>query len=149
MEAVCEKNLRFLSRSQRTSNFFPKSLQTAHSFRICLFLDTETKRKFSKPFLIQLQLTLQQTLQIESPNINKNNCQISYDSDKFSNKQQQNRTAKPVFSTAIQPTARGGLPVASACDFGERLESLRILLKNLEFFAHTASMQCVQKKGRV
>ena len=34
-------------------------------------------------------------------------------------------------------------------DFGEKLESLKILLENLEFFAPPASMQEVQKKVRV
>ena len=38
---------------------------------------------------------------------------------------------------------------ADCSDFGKKLAVLRLLLKNLEFFAHTASMQCVQKKGRV
>ncbi len=45
MEAGCEKNLRFSSRSPRTSNFFSKSLQVAHRFRIWLFLDPETKKE--------------------------------------------------------------------------------------------------------
>ncbi len=45
MEAGCEKNLRFSSRSPRTSNFFPKSLQSAHRFRIWLFLDPGTKKE--------------------------------------------------------------------------------------------------------
>ncbi len=44
MEAGCEKNLRFSSRSPRTSSFFPKSLQAAHRFRIWLFLDSEIKK---------------------------------------------------------------------------------------------------------
>ena len=52
-------------------------------------------------------------------------------------------------STAIQPTARGGLLLSFACDFGERLESLGLLWKHLEFFAYPASMQGMQKKGRV
>ena len=45
MEAGCEKNLRFSSRSPRTSSFFPKSLQAAHRFQIWLFLDSETKKE--------------------------------------------------------------------------------------------------------
>ena len=45
MEAVCEKNLRFSSRSLRTSSFFPKSLQSACRFPIWLFLDSETKKE--------------------------------------------------------------------------------------------------------
>ena len=45
MEAGCEKNLRFSSRSPRTSNFFPKSLQSAHRFPIWLFLDPGTKKE--------------------------------------------------------------------------------------------------------
>ena len=44
MEAGCEKNLRLLSRSLRTSNFFPKSLQAAHRFRIWLFFGFGTKK---------------------------------------------------------------------------------------------------------
>ncbi len=44
MEAGCEKNLRFSSRSPRTSNFFPKSLQSARCFQIWLFLDPGTKK---------------------------------------------------------------------------------------------------------
>ena len=45
MKAGCEKNLRFSSRSPRTSNFFPKSLQSAHRFRIWLLLDPGTKKE--------------------------------------------------------------------------------------------------------
>ncbi len=50
MEAGCEKNLRFSSRSPRTSNFFPKSLQSAHRFRIWLFLDPRTKKEWCLNF---------------------------------------------------------------------------------------------------
>ena len=54
-----------------------------------------------------------------------------------------------IFPVAIRSAARFGWRGFCAYDFGERLESLRILLKNLEFFAYPASMQGVQKKGRV
>ena len=50
MEAGCEKNLRFSSRSPRTSSFFPKSLQAAHHFRIWLFLDSGTKKEWCLTF---------------------------------------------------------------------------------------------------
>ena len=86
----------------RTSNFFPKSLQAVHSFRIWLFFDPETKSKMTS-----------------------------------------------TISDAIQLTARGGLLLPSACDFGEWLESLGLLWKHLEFFAYPASMQGMQKKGCV
>ena len=54
MEAGCEKNLRFSSRSPRTSNFFPKSLQSAHRFRIWLFLDPGTKKESCLNFVENL-----------------------------------------------------------------------------------------------
>ncbi len=48
-----------------------------------------------------------------------------------------------------EPTARGGLLLSFTSDFGEWLESLGLLWKHLEFFAYPASMQGMQKKGRV
>ena len=50
MEAGCEKNLRFSSRSLRTSNFFPKSLQAAHRFQIWLFLGFGIKKELCLNF---------------------------------------------------------------------------------------------------
>ncbi len=42
------------------------------------------------------------------------------------------------------------LEVVSCCsDFVEKLEGLSFCLEHLGFFAHAASMQYVQKKGRV
>ena len=38
---------------------------------------------------------------------------------------------------------------AACSDFGKRLEVLELLLENLRFFSHPASMQGVKKKGRV
>ncbi len=49
----------------------------------------------------------------------------------------------------MQSTARGGLLLSFASDFGERLESLGLLWNCLEFFAYPTSMQGMQKKGRV
>ena len=54
MEAECEKNFRFSSRSLRTSNFFPKSLQSAHRFRIWLFLDPGTEKEYYLNFVEDL-----------------------------------------------------------------------------------------------
>ncbi len=54
-----------------------------------------------------------------------------------------------ITSIVIQSTARGGLLLSFASDFGERLEILGLLWKHLEFFAYPASMQGMQKKGRV
>ncbi len=50
---------------------------------------------------------------------------------------------------SVNITARFGRLVSAAYDFGEMLESLGLLLGNLEFFAYPAFMQDVQKKGRV
>ncbi len=38
---------------------------------------------------------------------------------------------------------------AACSDFGKKLEVLGLLLENLRFFSHPASMQGVKKKGRV
>ena len=40
-----------------------------------------------------------------------------------------------------------GKPWTAYSDFGKKLEVLRLLLENLRFFSHPASMQGVKKKG--
>ncbi len=59
------------------------------------------------------------------------------------------RSLMPAPSFQQPKNSQIGKQWADCSDFGKKLEVLRLLLKNLEFFAHTASMQCVQKKGRV